>query len=87
MALSGKLVSGGILTVTAAFGIGVYYAQIYGYYDTFSEGEVALTSVLDKSQEIIPLIDFDAIDADSSPIRYRSCFKTTLDITTFPETF
>ena len=87
MALSGKLVSGGILTVTAAFGIGVYYAQIYGYYDTFSEGEVALTSVLDKSQEIIPWIDFDAIDADSSPIRYRACFKTTLDITTFPEAF
>ena len=35
MAVSGKVISGGILGITAAFGIGVYYAQVYGYYETF----------------------------------------------------
>ena len=46
MAVSGKVISGGILGITAAFGIGVYYAQVYGYYETFSQGEVALTSIV-----------------------------------------
>ena len=38
MAVSGKVISGGILGITAAFGIGVYYAQVYGYYETFTRG-------------------------------------------------
>ena len=31
MPVSGKVVSGGILGITAAFGIGVYYAQTVSY--------------------------------------------------------
>ena len=87
MAVSGKFVSGGILGITAAFGIGVYYAQIYGYYETFSEGSVALTSISTGQPEIIPILDFDGIDANSSPIRYRACFKTTLSSEFVSENF
>ena len=42
MAVSGKVISGGILGITAAFGIGVYYAQVYGYYETFTAGRGGL---------------------------------------------
>ena len=42
MAVSGKVISGGILGITAAFGIGVYYAQVYGYYETFTRGRGGL---------------------------------------------
>ena len=60
MAVSGKVISGGILGITAAFGIGVYYAQVYGYYETFSQGEVALTSIVSGAPTRIPVTAFPA---------------------------
>jgi hypothetical protein len=87
MAVSGKLVSGGILAVTAVFGIGVYYAQVYGYYETFNQGDVALTSVTSGDSERIPVSAFEGIDANSSPIRYRACFRTSLSTELLTETF
>jgi hypothetical protein len=87
MPVSGKVVSGGILGITAAFGIGVYYAQIYGYYESFSEGSVSLTSIATGKPEIIPVSDFSGIDANSSPIRYRACFNTLLSTEVLNETF
>jgi len=87
MAVSGKVISGGILGITAAFGIGVYYAQVYGYYETFTEGEVALTSIVSGAPTRIPVTEFEGIDADSSPIRYRACFKTPLSTAMLTETF
>jgi hypothetical protein len=87
MAVSGKLVSGGILAITVAFGIGVYYAQVYGYYETLSQGDVALTSVKSGDSERIPVSTFEGIDANSSPIRYRACFRTPLSTELLAETF
>ncbi len=87
MSASGKFVSGGIVAVTAAFGIGVYYAQVYGYYETFSQGDVSLTSLESGQSERIPVTTFEGIDADSSPIRYRACFTTTLSTALLTETF
>ena len=87
MPVSGKVVSSGILGITAAFGIGVYYAQIYGYYKSFSEGSVSLTSIATGKPEIIPVSDFSGIDANSSPIRYRACFNTRLSTEVLNETF
>jgi hypothetical protein len=87
MPVSGKVVSVAILGITAVFGIGVYYAQIYGYYDSFSEGSVSLTSIVTGKPEIIPVSDFSGIDANSSPIRYRACFNTRLSIEVLNETF
>ena len=87
MAVSGKLVSSGILAITVAFGIGVYYAQVYGYYETFNQGDVALTSVKSGNSERIPVSAFEGIDANSSPIRYRACFRTPLSIELLAETF
>ncbi|MDB2455101.1 DUF6446 family protein [Planktomarina temperata] len=87
MAVSGKVISGGILGITAAFGIGVYYAQVYSYYETFSQGEVALTSIVSGAPTRIPVTEFQGIDADSSPIRYRACFKTPLSTAMLTETF
>ena len=87
MSASGKFVSGGIVAVTAAFGIGVYYAQVYGYYETFSQGDVSLTSLESGQPERIPVTTFEGIDADSSPIRYRACFTTTLSTALLTETF
>ena len=78
MAVNGKFVSSSILGITVAFGIGVYYAQVYGYYETFNQGDVALTLMESGAPERIPVSAFEGIDANSSPIRYRACFTTPI---------
>ncbi|MGR3433419.1 MAG: DUF6446 family protein [Shimia sp.] len=75
--MSGKLVGLFILIATAAVAGGVYYAQIYGFYDIVEQEGVALTT-LEGDVEPIPFDGFEAIDAESSPIRYRACFDTDL---------
>ena len=79
--MRGKIV--GILIVVSALiaGAVLYYVQIYGFYSTVSPNpgaDVELVSLDTGRSETIPYSGFHAIDADSSPIRYRACFTTTL---------
>lgn len=72
-----------ILLVVCALGGGalMYYQQVYAYYyDVTPNGEtdVQITSLTTNAPEPVPYADFRAIDADSSPIRYRACFSTSL---------
>jgi Family of unknown function (DUF6446) len=77
----GKFLTVLLLGSALAAGAGMYYLQVYGYY-----GEVALTPGEDvvllplggETPKPIAYADFQAIDADSSPIRYRACFTTKL---------
>lgn len=75
-----KLIVAAIVAVALIFGATVYYTQVYYYYDEVEAtgtDDVMLTA-LDGTRTAIPYADFRAIDADSSPIRYRACFTTTL---------
>ncbi|WP_282096316.1 DUF6446 family protein [Epibacterium ulvae] len=71
-----------LLGVSAlAAGVGMYYLQIYGFYDevALTPGEdVVLMPLGAETPRPIAYADFEAIDADSSPIRYRACFTTQL---------
>ena len=55
-------------------GIALYYLQVYAFYDEVTDGGVELTPVTSDLAEPILFADFQAIDADSSPLRYRACF-------------
>lgn len=88
--MSGKFV--GILIVASALiaGAFLYYVQIYGFYSTISPNpgaDVELVSLDTGRSETIIYSDFHAIDADSSPIRYRACFTTTLANSELAATF
>lgn len=89
MAISGKVVGLGIVTITTVFAAGVYYAQIYGYYDSVpqSNAVVELTPLVAEKPEGILFEDFQAIDANSSPIRYRACFRTPMSTALLTETY
>jgi hypothetical protein len=79
--MMGKFLGALILVSALAAGIGIYYSQIYGFYvEVPSHGtdDVMLTSAATGEMEPIAYSDFRAIDADSSPIRYRACFTTML---------
>lgn len=78
--MSGRLV-GIILILCAAFaGGGLYYLQIYGFYEEVAATDgpdVLLVETASNQRHPIAYEGFRAVDADSSPIRFRGCFTTT----------
>ena len=89
--MNGKAV-GAILVVSALLtGAAVYYLQVYGYYAPIPASaptaDIRLTSVVTGQPERIVAIDFQGIDATSSPLRYRGCFTTPLTLAVATESF
>lgn len=79
--MTGKLLALILLFSAVLAGAGMYYLQIYGfYYDVEPQPgqDVVLMARGGDSPEPINYTAFQAIDADSSPIRYRACFETDL---------
>ncbi|WP_116131626.1 DUF6446 family protein [Tropicimonas sp. IMCC34043] len=77
--MSGKIIAGGIVVIALLFGVAVYYFQEFYYYRRVEPAadEIALTA-LAGGVAPIPAAGVQAIDASSSPIRYRACFTTQL---------
>jgi len=67
----------------------MYYQLVYAYYDEveFTPEAVQMTSLTSGMPEPLLVEDFDAIDAESSPLRYRACFTTPISLATLTETF
>ena len=85
--MSGKLIGLIILIGSLIGGIALYYLQVYGFYEPVVEAEVQLVSVVSDAPEPISIDNFEAIDAESSPIRYRACFTTNLSLALLTETY
>jgi hypothetical protein len=68
-------------------GIALYYLQVYAFYDEVTDGVIELTPVTSEVAEPILFADFQAIDADSSPLRYRACFTTQMSEAMLTETY
>ncbi len=77
-----------LLTGAIAGGL-MYYQQVYAYYEEveLSPDAVVMTSVTSGQPEPLLVEDFDAIDAISSPLRYRACFTTPISLATLTETY
>lgn len=78
--MSGKLVGIFLLICGAVAGVALYYLQIYGFYEDVAETDgpdVQLILQGADAQAPITYSNFRAVDADSSPIRFRACFDTT----------
>ncbi|WP_040609270.1 DUF6446 family protein [Pseudooceanicola batsensis] len=73
----GKFLAALIVVCAIAAGAGVYYTQVYGFYETVEAtgADVVLTTSAGE-EERLPHRAFEGIDASSSPIRYRACFVT-----------
>lgn len=77
--MNGRLVGGILIGAALLSGIAIYWLQVYAFYRDVPEAEAALT-LTDRDGKVEPLAvsDFRAIDASSSPIRFRACFRTSL---------
>lgn len=86
----GKFLVGMIVVIAAVAGAAMYYLQVYAFYEDVSAtgvDDVQLVSFVSEMPEPIVYEDFRAIDADSSPIRYRACFTTTFSLSMLTETY
>lgn len=88
--MTGKLLVIVLLLCAALAGVSMYYLQIYGfYYEVEAEPgrDVQLLPVNGETPEAIAYTAFQAIDADSSPIRYRACFETSETLDSLSQAF
>ncbi len=85
--MSGKIVGGIILILAGIAGIAMYYLQVYAFYEEVTVADVQLTLLSSEAPESVLFSDFKAIDADSSPIRYRACFQTDMSLALLSETY
>lgn len=69
MAVSGKLIAGGIVAIGAVFGIGMWYSQVYAYYE-----EVTGITEVTVGGEPFNVSDYVGINAPTSPLKMRGCF-------------
>ena len=86
----GKIVGVFIVLISLGAGIAVYYLQEYAYYRevSFPTGtEILLTPIESDSPEPILAEGITGIDADSSPLRFRACFRTPLSHGMLTETY
>ena len=70
-------------------GVGIYWAQIYAFYEPVEANveDVQLTGLVSQMAEPVPHENFKGIDAGSSPLRYRACYDIGLSLATLTETF
>lgn len=88
--LMGRFLAIVILVSALAAGAAMYYFQVYGFYTEVEPNgtdDVVLIETATGEPAAIAYGDFRAIDADSSPIRYRACFTTTQDLAELSATF
>jgi len=88
--MSGKIIAGLIVMISLIAGAAIYYLQVYAFYQTVEATpgqDVELVSIVTDLPEPIAYDDFEAIDADSSPIRYRACFTTPHSHAMLTETY
>ena len=89
--MAGKIVGGLIVLTALVGGVAMYWLQVYGYYDAVPvsdlKDDVQLTLLVNEQAEPILYDGFEAIDSESSPIRFRACFTTTMSIPLLTETY
>ncbi|TKZ21594.1 histidine kinase [Shimia litoralis] len=86
----GKILAGVIVLSALIAGVAIYYLQVYAFYEPVKvsgTNDVEMTLMVTGAPDPILYNDFEAIDASSSPIRYRACFTTTMSQPMLTETY
>jgi Family of unknown function (DUF6446) len=88
--MNGRIAAGVIVISSLVAGVAMYYLQVYAYYKpvAFTPGtEILLTPIESDTPEPILAEAITGIDADSSPLRFRACFKTPMTQAMLTETY
>ena len=83
--MTGRILAALIVVAALVAGVSLWYLQVYAYYEEVTangQSDVQLTGADSGRPETILYENFEAIDSDSSPIRYRACFSTQTPLAT-----
>jgi hypothetical protein len=72
--MNGKVIVVGLVGVALIAGAGLWYSMERAYYVTVS----SVTEVASYDQ-LLPVTEYDGIDADTSPLKMRACFQVNWD--------
>ena len=75
------------MAIALIAGAAMYYLQVYAFYDEASADTLSLTLLVTDQPDPIIADNIRAIDADSSPLRFRACFDTPMSTAMLTETY
>ena len=88
--MSGRIVGIFFILAMLIAGGGLYYTQVYAFYDDPKSTEAAVLSLkaagLDEQRDL-PVTDMISVDKDSSPLGYRACFTVKNSLAMLTETY
>jgi hypothetical protein len=85
--VSGRIVIIVLLAFAAAFGGALFWFQNYAYYEDAAGGAVIRLTHVGGGLQPIPADDMVAIDAETSPLKFRACFSTPVSLAMLTETY
>ncbi|WP_298564846.1 DUF6446 family protein [uncultured Aliiroseovarius sp.] len=86
--MTGKILAIFIVLTAIISGVAIYWLQLYAFYeDVSADAQLRMTNVVTGEPELVLYDSFDGIDADSSPLRFRGCFTTTMSLAMLTETY
>jgi uncharacterized protein DUF6446 len=88
--MNGKIVVSGMAIFIVIFGVALWWSQTRAYYEPLSADAPAAqirVTTLAGSLELLPIADFEGIDAFTSPLRFRGCFTTPLSLSEMDQTY
>ncbi len=87
--MNGKIVGTALLLSGVIAGAAMYYLQVYAFYEdvTADVEDIQLTTRSGGVPETILSQNVKAIDATSSPLRFRACFETPMSQAMLTETY
>lgn len=86
--MNGKIIGTFIVMTALVAGAAVYWLQLYAFYDDVSQkAQLRMTNVVTGAPEMVIYDSFQGIDANSSPLRFRGCFTTTMSLAMLTETY
>ncbi|TDL79801.1 histidine kinase [Palleronia sediminis] len=75
-----------VLVGSVLAGAGMYYLQVFHWYERVEPRDILLTAR--GGEEVpLPVSNIEAIDAESSPLRFRACFDTTAEPRALTDSF
>jgi hypothetical protein len=77
--MNGKIIALGILVITAVFAGAQWWFQTRAYYEPVALETLPVT-LSDGETVNLQLVGAEAIDADTSPLRFRACLSVGADI-------
>lgn len=85
--MNGRLVAGALVIAGLVAGVAMYWLQVHAFYQPLAGAEIRLTPVGGGAPQPVAVEGFEGIDSDSSPIRFRACFRLGISLATLTETY